>query len=36
MILEQTGPNKRPALDAAMTLGLHFEASWRRASEAKR
>jgi hypothetical protein len=28
--------NHRPALDAAMTLSLHFEVSWRRASEAKR
>jgi len=28
--------NERPALDAAMTLGLHFEASWCRASEADR
>ena len=29
-------PNYRPALDAAMILSLHFEAYWRRASEAGR
>jgi len=28
--------NEWPVLDAAMTLSLHIEASWRRASEAKR
>jgi len=31
-----TRHNERPALDAAMTLSLHFEAHWRRASEAER
>jgi hypothetical protein len=30
------GGQPRPALDAAMTLSLHSEAFWRRASEAKR
>jgi len=29
-------PNYQPALDAAMTLSLHFEAHRRRASEAER
>jgi hypothetical protein len=29
-------PNHWPALDAAMTRSLHFEAQRRRASEAKR
>ena len=33
---QEHGPNERPALDAAMTLSLHFEACWRRASEAER
>jgi hypothetical protein len=32
----KTLPNKRPALDAAITLSLHFEAHWRRAGEAER
>jgi hypothetical protein len=28
--------NEQPALDAAMTPSVHFEAYWRRASEAER